>query len=125
MNTNHFNYKQKCIGKGLEKKIRITVYVDEYELNNKRVKSKLRPYIKGKRQSSVEPGFGILTQFMGLRKINTIGIKQANKLMHMSATAYKLKKFLTKKAETVSNRARNQFSVFWVQFGLVNPILRS
>jgi len=120
--------KQKCIGKGFEKKIGITVYVDEYERNNKRVNSKLGRYMKGKRQSTVEPVFGTLTQFMGLRKINTIGIKQANKVMHMSATAYNLKKllkFVTKKAETVCNRARNQFSVFRGQLGLINPILRS
>ncbi|MFH6605137.1 transposase [Maribacter algicola] len=44
--------------------------------------------MKGKRQSTVEPVFGTLTQFMGLRKINTIGIKQANKVMHLSAIAY-------------------------------------
>ena len=50
--------------------------------------------MKGKRQSTVEPVFGTLTQFMGLRKINTIGIKQANKVMHMSAIAYNLKKYL-------------------------------
>ena len=30
--------------------------------------------MKGKRQSTVEPVFGTLTQFIELRKINTIGI---------------------------------------------------
>ena len=50
--------------------------------------------MKGKRQSTVEPEFGTLTQFMGLRKINTLGIEQANKVMHLSAIAYNLKKYL-------------------------------
>ena len=50
--------------------------------------------MKAKRQSTVEPVFGTLTQFMGLRKINTIGIRQANKVMHLSAMAYNLKKYL-------------------------------
>jgi hypothetical protein len=50
--------------------------------------------MKSKRQSTVEPVWGTLTQFMGLRKINTIGIKQANKVMHLAATAYNLKKLL-------------------------------
>ena len=50
--------------------------------------------MKGKRQGTVEPVFGTLTQFMGLRKINTIGIEQANKVMHLSAIAYNLKKYL-------------------------------
>jgi len=31
---------------------------------------------------------------MGLRKINTIGLRQANKVMHLSAIAYNLKKYL-------------------------------
>jgi hypothetical protein len=31
---------------------------------------------------------------MGLRKINTIGIKQANTIMQLSAIAYNLKKYL-------------------------------
>jgi len=31
---------------------------------------------------------------MGLRKINTIGIVQANKVMHLAAMAYNLKKYL-------------------------------
>ncbi|WP_207224360.1 transposase [Ancylomarina subtilis] len=126
INTNHFNCKQKCIGKGFKKKIGITVYVDEYERNNKRVASKLGRYMKGKRQSTVEPVFGILTQFMGLRKINTIGIQQANKVMHMSATAYNLKKllkFVTKKAETMANQANNYFSILINTIGLFRSLL--
>lgn len=31
---------------------------------------------------------------MGLRKINMIGIAQANKVMHLAAMAYNLKKYL-------------------------------
>jgi hypothetical protein len=31
---------------------------------------------------------------MGLRKVNTIGIQQANKVMHLSAIVYNLKKYL-------------------------------
>jgi len=50
--------------------------------------------LKYKRQSRVEPVFGTLTQFPGLRKINTKGIKQANKVMHMAAIACNLKKYL-------------------------------
>ena len=42
----------------------------------------------------MEPALGTLTQFMGLRKVNTIGLEQANKCMHMAATAYNLKKYL-------------------------------
>ncbi len=64
------------------------------ERNIARVESPQGRYIKGKRQSTVEPVFGTLTQFMGLRKINTIGLAQANKVMHPLAIAYNLKKYL-------------------------------
>jgi len=118
--------KQKCIGKGFEKKIGITVYVDEYERNNKRVRSKYGRYMKGKRQSTVEPVFGTLTQFMGLRKINTTGIAQANKVMHMSACAYNLKKllkFIRKNTETMTAQAMSHFSFLQSLFGSFNSFL--
>lgn len=86
--------KAKCIGKSHEKRINITAYREEYERNIARVSSPLGRYMKGKRQSTVEPVFGTLTQFMGLGKVNTIGLAQANKCMHLSAMAYNLKKYL-------------------------------
>ena len=39
-------------------------------------------------------GFGSLTQYLGLRKVNTKGLSQGNKCMHMAAIAYNLKKYL-------------------------------
>tara|TARA_R110002126_G_scaffold291435_1_gene452419 strand:- start:949 stop:2520 length:1572 start_codon:yes stop_codon:yes gene_type:complete len=84
-----------CLGKSAqEKKFSVTYYRAEYQRNIVRVNSKQGRYMKGKRQSTIEPVFGTLTQFMGMRKINTIGIKQANKVMHLSAIAYNLKKYL-------------------------------
>ena len=62
-------------------------------------------YMKGKRQSTVEPVFGTLTQFMGLRKVNTIGLAQANKVMHLSAIAYNLKKYLKFEQKRVKSGA--------------------
>lgn len=87
--------REQCLGRSAqEKKFSVTYYRAEYERNNKRVDSPQGRYMKGKRQSTVEPVFGTLTQFMGLRKINTIGLAQANKVMHLSAIAYNLKKYL-------------------------------
>ena len=97
----------QCLGKtAKEKKFSVTYYREEYERNNARVNSKGGRYMKGKRQSTVEPVFGTLTQFMGLRKINTIGIEQANKVMHMAAIAYNLKKYLKFTAKTVKSDAK-------------------
>ena len=86
--------RSACLGKVNEKQFSVTYYRKEYERNIARVESPQGRYMKGKRQSTVEPVFGTLTQFMGLRKINTIGLAQANKVMHLSAIAYNLKKYL-------------------------------
>jgi transposase len=86
--------RSTCLGKVNEKQFSVTYYREEYERNIARVESPQGRYMKGKRQSTVEPVFGTLTQFMGLRKINTIGLAQANKVMHLSAIAYNLKKYL-------------------------------
>ena len=50
--------------------------------------------MKAKRQGTVEPVLGNLKEYGGLGKINTIGIEQANKGMHLAAIAYNLKKYL-------------------------------
>jgi len=84
----------KCIKKSHEKRIDITYYRDEYERAINRMKSKKGKYMKKKRQSTVEPVFGSLINYYGMRKVNTKGIKQANKVMLMAATAYNLKKLL-------------------------------
>ena len=46
------------------------------------------------RQSTVEPVFGTLINFTGMRKINTRGIESANKVMLVAAMAYNLKKLV-------------------------------
>lgn len=84
----------ECIGKSHEKHIRITVYKQEYDRALLRVKSRKGQYYKTVRQSTVEPVFGSLINFTGMRKINTRGIESANKVMLMAAMAYNLKKLL-------------------------------
>ena len=95
---------KSCLGKtAKEKKFSVTYYREEYERNIARISTPKGRVMKSKRQSTVEPVFGTLTQFMGLRKINTLGIQQANKVMHLSAVAYNLKKYLkfvTKRAKS-------------------------
>ncbi|UZO79597.1 transposase [Aquimarina sp. ERC-38] len=86
--------RKECLKSSQEKRITVTYYRAEYERNIARVNSKQGRYMKAKRQSTVEPVFGTLTQFMGLRKINTISIGQANKVMHLATIAYNLKKYL-------------------------------
>jgi hypothetical protein len=88
-------HRSSCLGKtAQEKRITVTAYREEYERNNDRVNSKQGRIMKKKRTSTVEPVFGTLTQFLGMRKVNTRGLAQANKVMHMAAIAYNIKKYL-------------------------------
>ena len=87
--------RKECLGRSAqEKKFSVTYYRAEYERNKARVKSPQGRYLKAKRQSTVEPVFGTLTQHMAMGKVYTIGRKQADKCMKLAATAYNLKKWL-------------------------------
>jgi hypothetical protein len=46
------------------------------------------------RSSTVEPVLGTLVNYLAMRRVNTRGIKQANKCILMAAIAYNLKKLL-------------------------------
>lgn len=83
-----------CIGKSHEKRIGITYYNEEYARTIARINNIGVQRLKKKRMATVEPVFGTLINFLGLRKINTIGIKQANKVMLMAAIAYNVKKYI-------------------------------
>jgi len=102
--------KLACVGKSFEKKISITYYKDEYNRAIARVRSKLGRFMKARRQSTVEPVFGSLINHLGMRKMNAIGIRQANKNMLMAAVAYNLKKYLKferKIAASMVNEVKN------------------
>jgi hypothetical protein len=71
------------------------------------------------RQSTVEPVLGTLINYLSMRRINTRGIKQANKCMLMAAISYNLKKLLKWQSKKVQvNVTALQIavsaSVFWL-----------
>ncbi|NRA10851.1 MAG: transposase [Crocinitomicaceae bacterium] len=101
--------KTACIGKSHEKRLDITYYKEEYDRGIARLKSKQGKRFKFIRSSTVEPVFGSLTQFYGMRKVNTIGINQANKTMLLVGAAYNLKKymkFIERKAVSTTKEVR-------------------
>jgi hypothetical protein len=98
--------KTACIGKSFEKKIAITYYMQEYERAITRSKTRPGKKMKLIRQSTFEPVFGILIEHLGMRKMNTIGIRQANKNMLMAAVVYNLKKYLNFDRKIIKNAAK-------------------
>ena len=87
---------KSCLGSPplavLDKRISITVYKAQYDRNNERIKK--NKWHKKKRMSTVEPAFGTMINFLGMSKVNTQGINQANKCKLLLAVAYNLKKTL-------------------------------
>ena len=116
-------YKSQCAGKAPEKRITITVYKEEYERAIARLKSTKGQYMKKKRQSTVEPVFGSLTSFYGMRKINTLGIAQANKVMLLAATAYNLKKLLKFSTNGSRKIAKSAKNIYFSHILLIRAIL--
>ena len=116
-------FSTECIGKSHEKSFTITYYKNEYDRAIERVNSKHGKRMKAKRQSTVEPVFGTLTQFMGMRKVNTKGLKQANKVMLMAGTAYNLKKYLRYTQKLEKTVAKTAEAVLHYFIGLLRLII--
>lgn len=86
--------RSTCIGKSFEKSIRETADKPYYDKMHERLKSSYARKMKKLRQSTVEPVLGTLINFLAMKRVNTRGIKQANKCMTMAAIAYNLKKMM-------------------------------
>lgn len=112
-------YKTSCAGKAPEKRITITIYKEEYERAIERINSPQGRFMKTKRQSTVEPVFGTLTQFLAMQKVNTRGIHQANKVMLMAAIAYNLKKYLKFNKGKVLEMMGVAYPLFILKFNLI------
>jgi hypothetical protein len=50
--------------------------------------------MKRKRSSTVEPVWGTLINYLGMKRINAKGLAAANKTLILAATCYNLKKWL-------------------------------
>ena len=86
-------FRNACLSKKqYSKKISITAYKAEYDRNISRLAK--NKWHKAKRMSTVEPVFGTLINYLGMRKVNTRGLHQAHKCMLMAASAFNLKKLL-------------------------------
>lgn len=123
-------FKKTCLGKAAqEKKFELSYYQEEYERAWQRQQSKHFKHMVRVRAGTVEPVFGNLINYYGLKKINTKGIKGAHKCMLMSAIAFNLKKlmkFLSKKTNTKVQAMHRQPCAFLKPslFHLIRAVLR-
>jgi len=94
--------RSQCIGKSAYKRITDSIDKPLYDRMHERMQSAKARRMMKLRQSTAEPVLGILVNFLGMRRVNTIGIEQAGKCMLMAATAYNLKKLLRFRAPKVN-----------------------
>lgn len=83
-----------CIGKSDFKKIEDSIDKPYYDRMYQRLQTRKAKIYKKLRSATVEPVLGTLINFLGLRRIRSRGIGQANKIMLGAATAYNLKKWI-------------------------------
>ncbi len=83
----HCPLRSVCIGKSDFKKIDDSVDKPLYDRMHARLQSQKAKRMKKLRSSTVEPVLGTLVNYLNMRRVNTRGIKQANKCMLMAAIA--------------------------------------
>lgn len=93
--------RSQCIGKSDFKKIEHTIHKPLYDAMHEKLQTPYAKKIMKKRGSTVEPVLGLMLNFLNLKRVNTRGIKGANKHVLMSAMVYNLKKYLKFKRKKV------------------------
>ena len=93
--------RSTCICKSTEKKIVDTFDKPYYDKMHERMQTSYARKMKKLRQSTVEPVLGTLINFLAMKRINTRGIKLANKCLIMAAVAYNIKKLMKFKTTKV------------------------
>ena len=92
-----------CVSRRGIKEISSTPYKREYERMRKRLKSKEGKLTYYLRMQTVEPVFGSLQQYYGLRRIYVRGKNSAYKVMLMVASAFNLKKWVKQMGKETLN----------------------
>mgnify|MGYP001598653420 CR=1 FL=1 len=86
--------RSQCIGKSDFKKITDSTDKPLYDKMHRKMQTLYAKRIMKRRSSTVEPVLGTLLNFLNMKRINTRGIRQANKHVLMAALTYNLKKYL-------------------------------
>ena len=117
--------RSQCIGKSNFKKIDDTIDKPLYDRMHARLQTDKAKRMKRLRSSTVEPVLGTLINYLNMRRVNTRGIKQANKCMLMAAVAYNLKKLMKFSSPNVQADAKAlQKTLKTGSSNLINSLIR-
>lgn len=86
-------YNQRCLTRNMGRLIFRPVYKEQFDKLEKRLKTPMAKRASRWRKG-VERAFAELINNLGIKKINTLGLKNAQKKFIMAAFTYNLKKFL-------------------------------
>lgn len=99
--------KAECAAfKGKRLLIKETVDKPYYDIMHERMQTRKAKIMMKLRQSTVEPVIGTLVNYLGIKRVNSKGIEQANKCLTMAAIAYNLKKMLKHTAKIVKSNLK-------------------
>lgn len=103
---NNCPLRNSCISdKAKTKKVQHSIYKAELERAKARQQTVKARVMKRKRSSTVEPVWGTLINFTGMKRLNARGLKAANKMLLLAATVYNLKKWLRFTAPKINIKA--------------------
>ena len=86
--------KAACCGKPRYKQLAVTAFRNYYQRMQARLNNPQGQRMKKRRSATVEPVFGSLLNYYGMRRVNARGREAAHKVMLLAATADNLKKYL-------------------------------
>jgi transposase len=109
--------------------IKETIDKPYYDQMHERMQTQKAKILMKLRQSTVEPVIGTLVNYLGIKRVNTKGIEQANKCLTVAAVAYNLKKMLKYRPRLIQNKIQplNEafIGLFTKLYTLVNPAQNS
>jgi len=117
--------RNTCISdKAKTKKVQHSIYKAELERAKARQQTVKAKVMKRKRSSTVEPVWGTLINFTGMKRLNARGLAAANKMLLIAATVYNLKKWLKFTAPKVIGKIAQMIKPKLREgFGLIKNIL--
>jgi transposase len=94
--------KEQCSAYGERiTQIRETIDKPYYDRMHVRMQTRKAKILKKLRQSTAEPVIGTLVNYLGMKKVRSKGLAQANKCLTMAAVAYNIKKMLKHKPRLI------------------------
>ena len=104
-------FKDTCANPVGIKSLEDSVSKDIYDQMHQRMQTSKGRTMRRLRSSTVEPVLGTLINVMGMKQVNTKGIKLANKCMLLAAVAYNLKKLINGVPVKARKRAWKTFNI--------------